>query len=108
VGLAPPPVWRHAAATIPTDAVRIDYLIGVPTLVGRGVGPEIIGHFVDDTCRQLPDASAIAVSVQQANQQSWRALEKAGFRRVWEGTRQIDDPSDAGPRYIYLRHHPTR
>jgi aminoglycoside 6'-N-acetyltransferase len=96
------PEWEYAmrAATIPTDAVGIDYLIGLPTLVGQGVGPEIIGQFVDDTSRQLPDASAIAVSVQQANRQSWRALEKAGFARTWEGTLESDDPSDAGPSYI--------
>lgn len=79
----------------------------MPTVVGRGVGPEIIGQFIDDTWRQLPDVSTIAVSVQQANRQSWRALEKAGFRRAWEGMLESDDPSDAGPSYIYLRHHPT-
>jgi aminoglycoside 6'-N-acetyltransferase len=101
------PEWEQAmrAATIPTDAAGIDYLIGAPALVGRGVGPEIIGQFVEDTWRQLPDVSAIAVSVQQANRPSWRALEKAGFRRAWEGMLASDDPSDDGPSFIYLRHH---
>jgi aminoglycoside 6'-N-acetyltransferase len=104
------PEWEQAirAVAIPTDAAGIDYLIGVPTLVGRGVGPKIIGRFVDETWRQLPDVSAIAVSVQQANRQSWRALEKVGFRRAWDGMLASDDPSDAGPSYIYLRHHPAR
>jgi aminoglycoside 6'-N-acetyltransferase len=101
------PEWEQAmrAATIPNDAAGIDYLIGEPTLVGRGVGPEIIGQFVDETWCQLPDVSAIAVSVQQANRQSWRALEKAGFRRAWDGALASDDPSDEDPSCIYLRHH---
>jgi aminoglycoside 6'-N-acetyltransferase len=101
------PEWDQAlrAAMIPTDAVGIDYLIGVPTLVGRGVGPAIISQFVQETWRLLPDVSAIAVSVQQANRPSWRALEKAGFRRAWEGILESDHPSDEGPSYIYLRRH---
>jgi aminoglycoside 6'-N-acetyltransferase len=99
--------WEQSmkVAALPKDAVGIDYLIGVPTLIGQGIGVEIIGEFVEDTWRQHPDVSAIAVSVQQANRQSWRALEKAGFRRIWEGMLESDDPSDEGPSYIYLRHH---
>ncbi len=101
------PDWERAikVATVPNDAVGIDYLIGVPTLIGQGIGAEIIGEFVENTWRQHPDVSAIAVSVQQANRQSWRALEKAAFRRSWEGMLESDDPSDEGPSYIYLRHH---
>jgi len=104
------PDWERAVqiAAVPMDAVGIDYLLGDPALIGRGLGGQIIREFVQATWRQLPDASAIAVSVQQANRQSWRALEKAGFRRAWEGLLESDDPSDEGPSYIYLRDHPDR
>lgn len=99
------PEWERAMAValIPSDAVGIDYLIGVPALTGKGLGPEIIVRFVEDTLHQHPNASAIAVGVQQANRRSWRALEKAGFDRSWAGMLDSNDPSDEGPGYVYLR-----
>jgi hypothetical protein len=41
--------------------------------------------------------------VQQANHRSWRALEKAGYDRVFTGMIESEDPSDSGPSYVYLR-----
>jgi aminoglycoside 6'-N-acetyltransferase len=102
------PDWEQAVrvAAVPADAVGIDYLIGPRTLIGRGLGGQVIREFTKATWQQLPDISAIAVSVQQANRQSWRVLERAGFGRAWEGTLESDDPSDEGPSHIYLRHRP--
>ncbi len=45
----------------------------------------------------------MAVAVQQDNRRSWRALEKAGYSRVFAGMIESDDPSDAGPSYLYVR-----
>ena len=45
----------------------------------------------------------IVAAVQQGNRRSWRALEKAGFSRTWAGQLESDDPSDAGPSYVYVR-----
>ena len=51
----------------------------------------------------LRDIDRLAVAVQQANHRSWRALEKAGYDRVFAGMIDSDDPSDAGPSYLYVR-----
>jgi aminoglycoside 6'-N-acetyltransferase len=99
------PEWERAlaAAAPPEDAAGLDYLIGDETLLGRSLGPEIIDRCVEDTFERYPDVSAVVVPVQQANRRSWRALEKAGFRRTWSGMLDSDDPSDEGPSYVYLR-----
>lgn len=93
------PDWERALSggSAPPGAVGIDYLIGVETLLGRGLGSRIIDRFVQKTWSRYPRASAIAVEVLQANRRSWRALEKSGFERSWAGTIDSDDPSDAGP-----------
>jgi aminoglycoside 6'-N-acetyltransferase len=98
------PEWKQslAEAGIPEAAAGIDYLIGEERLTGCGVGPEMISRFVQDTWRRYPEVRAVAVAVQQQNRRSWRALEKAGFRRTWAGTIESDDPSDEGPSYVFV------
>jgi aminoglycoside 6'-N-acetyltransferase len=95
------PEWRAALRT--ERAAGIDYLIGDEELTGMGLGPRMIGEFAASTFVRYPDIEVLAVAVQQANRRSWRALEKAGFARVFAGTIDSDDPSDAGPSYIYVR-----
>jgi len=98
------PHWVDAlsVAGTPSDAAGIDYLLGREELTGRGVGAEMIVQFSDDTLRRYPDVSAIVVDVDQENRWSWRALEKAGYRRVWSGRLDSDDPSDDGPAHVYV------
>ena len=81
----------------------IDYLIGDEALTGLGLGPQLIDAFVGSTWDRYPGASQIVVAVQQANLRSWRVLEKAGFERTWSGNIESDDPSDAGPSFVYVR-----
>ena len=102
------PAWREAlaVAAVPHPAAGIDYLIGRPELIGQGLGPELIGLLVTDTWRRYPDVIAVVVDVAQQNRRSWRALERAGFVRHWAGTLVSDDPSDAGPCYVYVRRRP--
>lgn len=97
------PAWHRALTVIaaPADAVGIDYLIGEPDATGRGLGPTTIRRFVDEIWRRYPSTPAVVVPVQQHNPASWRALEKAGFRRVWSGVLRSDDPSDEGPSHVY-------
>ena len=73
-------------------AAGIDYLIGVETETGRGLGPQMIAALVADCWATRPDIEAVVVDVLQDNRASWRALERAGFQRVWEGTLDSDDP----------------
>jgi aminoglycoside 6'-N-acetyltransferase len=85
----------------------IDYLIGDQTMTGRGLGRRMIAELVDGTWARYPDISAMVVAVQQGNPASWRALEGAGFERVWEGMLDSDDPSDEGPSFLYSMDRPA-
>lgn len=99
--------YRHAdhnqwdnAVGIPA-AAGIDYLIGEPSYIGRGVGSAAIACFTPHVFASYPDIDVIVAAPQADNHASRRALEKAGFTLA--GTRLLDsdDPSDAGPSAIY-------
>lgn len=79
---------------VPDDAVSIDYLIGDPELVGRGLGARMIRAVVDDTWTTHPAASCVIVAVSAANTASWRALESAGLARAAVGEMEPDNPVD--------------
>ncbi|ANY10311.1 acetyltransferase [Pseudonocardia sp. HH130630-07] len=87
---------------LPPGAVTIDYLIGSPGLVGRGLGPRMIAGAVAGVWERYPDAPAVVVPVVAVNRASWRALEKAGFRRVATGDLAPDNPADP-PLHVILR-----
>jgi len=97
------PEW---ARLVGADAAGIDYLLGEAALVGVGLGPRVLGAFTEDTLARYPDVGSVTVAVQQDNRRSWRALEKAGFTRVFAGTLDSGDPSDAGPSFLYVRARP--
>ena len=78
-------------------------MIGVAELTGVGLGPVIVESFTALTFERYADIERMGVAVQQANHRSWRTLEKAGYDRVFEGMIDSDDPSDAGPSYVYVR-----
>ena len=94
--------WRPSGRSSHA-AAGIDYLIGVPALTGVGLGPLVIARFTVDTFARYPDVDTVVVAVHQANHRSWRALEKAGFTRVFAGMIESDDPSDDGPSFVYVR-----
>jgi aminoglycoside 6'-N-acetyltransferase len=89
-------------ADVPDEAVSVDYLVGSPGDRGHGLGPAIIAAVVADTWTTYPLAPAVLVAVVAANRASWRALEKAGFRRVAEGDLPPDNPID-DPRHVVYR-----
>jgi len=104
------PAWRRMldSAGISDVCIGIDYLIGEEAMTGRGLGPDIIERFVEDTWGRYTNVSSIAVAIQQENRASWRAVEKSGFRRVWAGVIDSEHPSDAGPSYVYVRSRSAR
>ncbi len=89
-----------ALVEVPEGAVELDYLVGEPALRGRGLGPRIIAAVVDDTWAAHPMAPAVLVAVAAANTASWRALEKAGLRRVAEGPMTPESPADGSLHYV--------
>ena len=104
--LADNPEWQAslAVAGTPGNAAGIDFFVGIETLIGVDLGPEIISEFVDATWLRYPRIEAIVVNVSPENRRSWRALEKAGFQRIWSGPLVSDDTSDTGPSHVYVRH----
>ena len=79
---------------VSSTAASIDYLIGDPSLVGRGVGTALIQAFVLRIWALRPEVDHIVVPVNMANVASWRALDKAGFRVVAQGDLEPDNPID--------------
>jgi len=98
------PDWSAALGV--TDAAGIDYLIGEADAIGTGAGSAMVDAFSAATLERYPGIDCVAVAVQQANRRSWRALERAGFERVFAGTLASPDPSDDGPAYLYVRRRP--
>jgi aminoglycoside 6'-N-acetyltransferase len=86
---------------VPEGAVELDYLIGEPALRGRGLGSRMIAALVRDTWTSRPATPAILVAVVAANAASWRALEKAGLRRIAEGPMTPENPADRTLHYVY-------
>jgi aminoglycoside 6'-N-acetyltransferase len=102
--VADDPEWDHAmraTGAVTGCAAGIDYLIGEPSLTGRGYGTAVISLFTTLTFRRYPQADAIVAAPQQANAGSWHALERAGYQRWWSGWLESSAPSDAGPAYLY-------
>ena len=87
---------------VPPHAVSIDYLIGDPALIGRGLGAAMIRAFVDHVWSINAEASCIIVPVCSANVASWRTLRAAGFRLVARGPLEPDNPID-DPSHEILR-----
>ena len=90
-----------AVVDVPDGAVELDYLIGEPSMRGRGLGARMIAAAVEDTWRTYPTAPAVLVAVVAANAASWRALERAGVRRIAEGRMSPDNPIDDPLHYVY-------
>lgn len=86
---------------LPAGAVGIDYLIGVPELRGRGLGTAMIAACLEVIWAERGDAPAVIVAVHAENRASWRALERAGFRRLAEGELRPDNPIDSRDHYVY-------
>jgi aminoglycoside 6'-N-acetyltransferase len=108
--LAESPDYQHALepAGAPRPAAGLDYLIGEPALTGRGLGPQMIAEGSAGAWTAYPEIVAIVVVVGVDNRPSWRALEKAGYRRVWSGFVESGDPSDDGPSHVYVLDRPRK
>ena len=72
----------YLAAVGHSDAAAIDFIIGDPAFVGRGIGPRVIRCYVEDVVRTAnPGVPRIISTPDPNNERSLRALEKAGFVR---------------------------
>ncbi|MFH8471933.1 GNAT family N-acetyltransferase [Streptomyces sp. NPDC018000] len=90
-----------AVVSVPDGAMTIDYLIGDAQQIGQGLGTAMIRSAIERTWTEHPVSSCIVVPVVAANRASWRALEKAGLRRVGVGNLEPDNPVDDWIHYLY-------
>jgi aminoglycoside 6'-N-acetyltransferase len=90
-----------AIVDVPEGALELDYLIGTAARRGRGLGTRMIAAVVQDTWSAYPEAPAVLAAVVAENVASWRALEKAGLRRIAEGPMSPDNPVDDPLHYLY-------
>lgn len=85
----------------PPAALSIDYFIGEPAMLRRGVGAAMIRACTASTWRDYPDAPCIIVPVHATNTASWKVLERAGYRFVAEADMAPDNPVDSRAHRIY-------
>lgn len=92
---------------VPPGALSIDYLIGDPAARDRGVGAAMIGAFVAESWDAYPAARDVVVPVAAGNHGSCRALERAGFSRIAEGSLAPDNPIDPPDHVVYRLERPA-
>ena len=92
---------------VPPGALTVDYLLGEPDAIGRGLGPRVIASACAEAWCAYPDATAVLVPVAAGNRRSWRALEKAGFRRVGDADLEPDNPVDDRRHVVYRLDRPA-
>jgi aminoglycoside 6'-N-acetyltransferase len=90
-----------AVVAVPSGAYSIDYLVGEPAHRGRGVGAGLIAEFTARTFAERADATVVVVPVVAGNVASWRALERAGYRRIGQGPLTPDNPADPPDHVVY-------
>lgn len=91
------PQWAAAYGAVQGE-VGIDYGIGDPACIGRGVGTALIGALVRHVRTTEPGASVLT-GPSAANTASRRVLEKNGF--VLVDVRDIADEPNASPIALY-------
>lgn len=81
-----------ALLTPDPDAVGVDYAIGEPEWVGRGLGSRMLWAWMLRTRRRFGDVTSYFAAPDHRNESSLRILDKVGFRRgTW-----FDEPQSHG------------
>jgi RimJ/RimL family protein N-acetyltransferase len=74
------------------EAIGVDYLIGDPVWVGRGLGVRMLWAWMLRASRRFPDATTYFAAPDHRNKASLRVLDKAGFSQgLW-----FDEPQEDG------------
>lgn len=83
---------EFALLTPDAEAIGVDYAIGDPAWVGRGLGVHILWAWMEKTRHRFPEADQYFAAPDHRNEASLRMLDKAGFDRgLW-----FDEPLSDG------------
>lgn len=96
-----------ALLDVPAEAWTIDYFLGEPTAVGRGLGTAMIRAFTADCWDRHPTCPAIIVAVAAGNAASCGALRSAGYAQVLTGYLEPDNPIDDGRHHLFRLDRPS-
>ena len=86
---------------VPAGACSIDYLLGNPGALQRGLGTELVGAFTSLLWRDRAQAAALLVPVHAGNRASWRVLERNGYTLAARAELDPDNPADSRDHVIY-------
>lgn len=84
---------EYALLSAEPDAIGLDYAIGLPSLVGKGIGARMLWTYLRDLVRpHYPDAPRFFAAPDHRNRASLRVLGKLGFvQGLW-----FDEPQPDG------------
>lgn len=84
---------EYALLTAQPEAIGLDYAVGKPFWVGKGIGTRVLWTFLRDVVRpSYPDAPMFFAAPDHRNTASLRVLDKLGFTRgLW-----FDEPQPGG------------
>jgi RimJ/RimL family protein N-acetyltransferase len=85
----------YAALAPDPDAVGLDYLVGEPAFVGRGLGTRALWAWLEAAPARYPDVRTFFAAPDHRNAASLRLLDKVGFERgLWFDEPQADGRVD--------------
>lgn len=86
---------EFALLTPAPDAIGLDYAIGEPEWVGRGLGGRMLWAWMLRARHRFPEASTYFAAPDHRNEASLRVLDKAGFvRGTWFDEPQADGSTE--------------
>lgn len=94
---------HREAAGLETGVAGVDMFIGEPDLLYRGLGPWMLGQFLDEVVFTRSEVQACIIDPAPDNAAAIRAYEKAGFSYL----RTVQMPEEPVPAYLMIIPRPT-
>jgi aminoglycoside 6'-N-acetyltransferase len=94
------PDYARLVGVTDRDTAGVDIIIGEEELTGKGLGTEVLRHFVEEVVFARSETTRCVADPDANNVASLRAFEKAGFRAV---RKFVEDPGDGKVHVLVCR-----